>query len=311
MSELMTVGVAGAGLMGSGIAATLAKAGHFVLVYDKDPAARERLASRCARVFREAIDGQVLAEAEASEASERIRTVDGVEDLASLHLVIEAVIESLPVKRTLYGELEACLLPSAIIASSTSAYMPTDLAEQLKHPGRFAVTHFWNPPHLIPLVEVLATPATDKWVVDAVMSFLRSVGCEPVFIKKAIPGFIGNRMQFAVLREALHLLRERVADAETIDFVMKHSLGRRYSVIGPLEGVDLGGLDTFLTIATHLMPKLAKDEDVLELLRARTECKQRGRSTGQGFYTWDDAREAWLKNARLEMLRMQGERVKL
>lgn len=300
--ETTTVAVVGAGLMGCGIASTFAAAGFEVLLHDSAPDFKHRAERSCADIFAERVAAGQWTQTQADTALARIRMVDMVADLAGAAFVVEAIFEALDAKRALYTRLEACLPESAVIASSTSSFTPAQLSCELAHPERFLVAHFWNPPHLIPLVEVLAGEATTTSVVQSTMHHLRRVGCEAVLLHKAIPGFIGNRLQFAVLREALHLLREGVADAATIDQVMKTSLGRRYRWIGPLEGADLGGLNTFLSIAAHLMPQLAKDEDVLGLLRRHTEQGRMGRASGQGFYEWDADRQGWLQDVRQRML---------
>ena len=245
----MTVGVAGGGLMGCGIATKLVLAGVAVQVHDNAPGAQERVRGNCAAVLAELADAQAITPAQARAAEARIHFTPNVEALAGAGLVIESIIESLPAKQTLYEALERCVPASTRIASSTSGFMPDLLCERMQRPQRFLVAHFWNPPHLIPLVEVIAGPRTDPAVMSDTVDFLRQAGCEPVVLAKALPGFIGNRFQFAILREALHLLREGVADAETIDRVMVHSLGRRYRWFGPLTGADAGGLQTFLQIS--------------------------------------------------------------
>ncbi|WP_420998228.1 3-hydroxyacyl-CoA dehydrogenase family protein [Cupriavidus sp. 30B13] len=303
MTFSKTIGVAGAGLMGSGIAAKFAAAGYDVLVYDSAAPSLARVQERCAAIFAELVRGEAMTPEQAQAAQARVGLAQALGGLAACAIVIEAINEVLEAKQALFAALEANLPAGTPIASSTSGFTPERLAEKMANPERFLVAHFWNPPHLVPLVEVLPAPRTGGAVVDAAMALLRDAQCEPVLLKKAVPGFIGNRIQFAVLREALHLLREGVADAATIDLVMKQSLGRRYGSIGPLEGADVGGLDTFLAISTHLMPELAKDEDVLELLRAHVERGERGRASGQGFYAWDAAREAWLAQVRLKMLK--------
>jgi 3-hydroxybutyryl-CoA dehydrogenase len=169
-------------------------------------------------------------------------------------------------------------------------------------PARFLVAHFWNPPHLIPLVEVVPGKATARETVERSVRLLAGIGAEPVVLKAAIPGFIGNRLQFAVLREALHIVRSGAATPETVDAVMKACLGRRYSIMGPFESADLGGLHTLMGIAANLMPELAKDEDVLELMRAHVDKGELGAGSGQGFYTWDDARRADLNERRRRQL---------
>jgi 3-hydroxybutyryl-CoA dehydrogenase len=123
-----------------------------------------------------------------------------------------------------------------------------------------------------------------------VLTFLRSVGAEPVLIPKELPGFIGNRLQYAVLREALAIVRSGAATPEAVDLVMKASLGRRYATVGPIETADLGGLDTFLSIASHLMPELAKDEEILDLIQERVKAGKVGLRSGEGFYSWPEER---------------------
>jgi 3-hydroxybutyryl-CoA dehydrogenase len=168
--------------------------------------------------------------------------------------------------------------------------------------GRFLVAHFWNPPHLIPLVEVVPGTNTAPDVIERSVRLLAGVKAEPVVLQAAIPGFIGNRLQFAVLREALHIVRSGAATPETVDTVMKACLGRRYSIMGPFESADLGGLRTLMGIGANLMPELAKDEEVLELMRAHVDKGELGASTGQGFYTWDEDRIQDLKARRLRQL---------
>ena len=303
METRWSIGVVGGGLMGCGIAAKFASAEFDVLVYDNAPEAKERVARACLEIFSELTGAEKISPDHALRSARRVRVVSGVHELGGANLVIEAITETLAAKQAVYAQLEKALANTAIIASSTSGFIPDRLAEGMSHPERFLVAHFWNPPHLIPLVEVLPATRTTEQVTSSVMDLLRQCACESVLLKKAIPGFIGNRLQFAVLREALYLLHEGVADAETIDSVMKQSLGRRYRWIGPLEGADLGGLETFLSIGISLMPELAKTEDVLEVLQKHIASGHTGRLVGQGIHVWNEARERWLKQTRLQMLR--------
>ncbi|MBI5278278.1 MAG: 3-hydroxyacyl-CoA dehydrogenase family protein [Burkholderiales bacterium] len=299
----MKIAVAGAGLMGCGIAAKFAAAGYDLLVYDSAQPALENVHKRCDAVFGELLQGGALNEAQCHEASRRIRLARRVHELADVDIVVEAIVEVLEAKQSLFAQLEQHVAPNAIIASSTSGFTPEALARHMRKPERFLVAHFWNPPHLVPLVEVLGALRTAPATLTTTYDLLHAAGCEPVLLRKSVPGFIGNRIQFAVLREALYLLRVGVADAETIDRVMKQSVGKRYARIGPLEGTDAGGLDTFLVIATHLMPELSKDESALQLLRERVSRGERGRASGKGFYTWDEGRESWLREQRQLLLR--------
>ncbi len=296
------VGVVGGGLMGCGIASKFASAGFDVLIYDNAPGAQSRIEAGCAAIFSELTTASLLTAHQEEAARQRIRVIEGIDGLRRCKLIVEAIVELLSAKQALYAALEAVVPEHTIIASSTSGIPPARLCARMQRPQRFLVAHYWNPPHIIPLVEVVPDERSDDGVVQEAMQLFKDSGSEPVLLNMAVPGFIGNRIQFAVLREALHLLQLGVADAATIDNVMKQSLGRRYRWIGPLEGADLGGLETFLTISSQLMPELAKGEDVLELLRSHVERGEKGRLSGQGIYRWDANREHQFKNVRQAML---------
>jgi 3-hydroxybutyryl-CoA dehydrogenase len=288
-SQISRVGVVGTGLMGSGIAAVFAAAGRTVFLFDKDPKRLEEAAKKIVETHEE-MRGAGLTSAPQRELLSHIQPVSELADLSTAEFVIEAVPEILEIKQALYRELERIVDKGVIIASNTSGFMPSKLSEPLAHPDRFIVAHFWNPPHAIPLVEVVPSPCTSPLVVEQTMALLRASWAEPVLVEKEIPGFIGNRLQYAVLREALAIVRSGAASPEGVDTVMKASLGRRYATVGPLETADLGGLDTFLTIASHLMPQLAKGEDVLELMRTKVEAGKTGLRSGEGFYRWPSER---------------------
>lgn len=291
--------------MGCGIAAKFAAARMDVIVHDSAPDAERRIDSGCGAIFEELHAAGVMTKADCASAAARVHVAAHLEELSDAHTVIEAIFESLPAKRELYSALERTVSATMTIASSTSGFPPAALFEGVQHPERFLVAHFWNPPHLIPLVEVLGGERTAPDVIDATIRLLSQCGCAPVELRKPVPGFIGNRIQFAVLREALYLFREGVADAETIDTVVKQTLGRRYRFNGPLEGADAGGLQTFLQIARNLLPVLAKGEDVLATLEEHTERGEKGRATGRGIYVWDRSRE---DKFRQERHRILGER---
>ncbi|MDR0479011.1 MAG: 3-hydroxyacyl-CoA dehydrogenase family protein [Burkholderiaceae bacterium] len=293
-----TIAVVGGGLMGAGIATKFALAGHAVVVIETDSARSARVLEIAAEILDEIIAAGAATPADKARALALLTVSNQLEDVAPARWVIEAIPEVLDSKRDLYARLEAILPPEAVIASNTSSFPPDQLVQNMRRRERFVILHFWNPPHVIPLVEIVPAAETDPALVDRAVALLRAIGAEPVALKAAIPGFIGNRLQFAVLREALHIVRSGAATPEQVDAVMRASLGRRYSVMGPLEGADLGGLHTFLSISKHLMPKLARDEGAaLELLAAHVDKEELGASTGQGFYHWDAARRARIKQA--------------
>jgi len=288
-SEIFRVGVVGTGLMGSGIAAVFASAGRAVSLFDKDPKRLDEATKKIVEIYQE-MHGVGLTSLSQTEILAHIKPVSELADLKAVDFIIEAVPEVLEIKHDLYRELETVVEESVILASNTSGFMPSKLSEFLAHPNRFIVAHFWNPPHAIPLVEVVPSQHTLPSVVERTIALLRESQAEPVLVEKEIAGFIGNRLQYAILREALAIVRSGAASPEAVDTVMKASLGRRYATVGPLETADLGGLDTFLTIASHLMPELAKDEDVLELMRVRVEAGHDGLRSGEGFYRWPPER---------------------
>jgi 3-hydroxybutyryl-CoA dehydrogenase len=292
-------GIVGGGLMGAGIAARFALAGHPVLLLETSPERRATIPAVIDSILQELLAADAIDPAATTAVPARIRLVDGLAALAAAPLVIEVIPEILAAKQELYRQLEQVIAPNALLASNTSGFMPDALSEGLAHPERFLITHFWNPPHAIPLVEVVPGTRTAPTFVDRAMTALRAIGAEPVLLRKAVPGFIGNRLQFAILREALHLVQSGVADPATIDAVMKASLGRRYAIAGPFESADLGGLETILQVATHLMPELAKDEGVLEVLRAHTTKGEKGAASGAGFYHWTDERRTAMRQKRI------------
>jgi len=293
------VGIVGGGLMGAGIATKFALAGHEALVLEVSLQRRATIPAVVEGILQELLEAGVINPVAAAAASARIKLVEGLPALAGASLVIEAIPEVLALKLELYRELEAVLAPDALLASNTSGFMPDTLSAGLARPERFLNTHFWNPPHAIPLVEVVPGTRTAPAAVEQTVAVLRAIGAEPVVLRKAVPGFIGNRLQFAIMREALHLVRTGVADPETVDTVMKASLGRRYGIVGPFEAADLGGLETFLRVAQHLLPAMAGDGRELEVLQARLDRGEKGAASGQGFYTWTEERRAAVRRKRI------------
>jgi 3-hydroxybutyryl-CoA dehydrogenase len=294
-----TVGIIGGGLMGVGIAVQFALDRHEVRLVESSPERRRAIPGVIDGIFQELRVAGCLRQEDADAAARHIQLVDGSSALATAPLVIEAIPEVLDAKRELFRQLEAVVAPTAVVASNTSGLMPDDLCSGMKHPERFLITHFWNPPHAIPLVEVVPCSRTTLTVVDDTVALLRGIGSEPVVLRRAVPGFIGNRIQFAVLREALNLVAAGVADPATIDTVIKASLGRRYGIVGPFEAADLGGLETFLKVATNLLPDLSTDGRGLDVLRAHLARGETGAASGTGFYHWTPERREAIRQKRI------------
>ncbi len=181
--------------------------------------------------------------------------------------VFEAAPEKLPLKQQLFAELEALTAPDTILASNSSAIPSTRIGEKLKHRERVVGTHFWNPPHLVPLVEVTQNEKTSAETVQRTMKLLRDAGRNPVHVKKDIPGFVGNRLQHALKREAIALIAAGVCDAETVDEVVKTGFGARMAVLGPMEQTDLVGVDLTLDIQNVLLADLDRSTEPTPLIK--------------------------------------------
>jgi 3-hydroxybutyryl-CoA dehydrogenase len=272
--------VVGAGVMGAGIAHVLAAAGWRVGLHDPDPAA---LASAPERIAAAA----ELLDRPAAAVLERVTREASLETaVEGAQLVIEAGPERVEVKQYLFASLEAVADPDAVLATNTSAIPIREIAARVERRERVLGTHFWNPPHLVPLVEVVESEATDPRHVAWTIDVLAEAGMKPVHVKADIPGFVGNRLQHALKREAIALVAAGVCDAETVDTVVKQGFGMRLPYIGPLEQSDLGGLELTLAIHEVLMPSLDVTRAPHPLLVEKVAAGETGASVGRGFRSW-------------------------
>jgi 3-hydroxybutyryl-CoA dehydrogenase len=276
------IGVIGGGLMGHGIAYLLAAAGHEAGIFEPSADIRasipQRLQSICELLGDEAA---VLA---------RISVHDQVAAaVRGAAFVFEAAPEKLPLKQKIFAELESLTAPDTILASNSSAIPTTDIGRHLKHRERVVGTHFWNPPHLVPLVEVIQNEHTSDAVVARTIELLRAAGKTPVHVRRDIPGFVGNRLQHALKREAIALVAGGICDAETIDTVVKAGFGARMAVLGPMEQSDLVGLDLSLDISEVLVAHLDRSAEPHPLLRAKVAAGKLGMKSGEGFRQWTPA----------------------
>ena len=274
-----TIGVIGAGLMGHGIAYLLAAAGHTVRIYDPSAEWRNSLTARL-NAARELLDGDAALLARISAHDAMAPAMQGVS------FVFEAAPEKLPLKRQLFAELESLTAPTTVLASNSSAIPSTRIGEKLKHRDRVIGTHFWNPPHLVPLVEVTQNEFTSMDTVRKTMDLLRDAGRNPVHVKRDIPGFVGNRLQHALKREAIALVAAGVCDADTIDEVVKTGFGARMAVLGPMEQSDLVGLDLTLDIQNVLLADLNRDTEPTKFLKDKVAAGKVGMRSGEGLRKW-------------------------
>jgi len=279
MSDTLNIGVVGGGLMGHGIAYLLAAGGHKVGLYEPSDEVRASLPQR----LRSIVDLLGSDAAILDRITTHERLADGV---ASAKFVFEAAPEKLELKQHIFGELETLVAPDTILASNSSAIPSTEIGRNLKQRERVVGTHFWNPPHLVPLVEVIQTEWTSHAVVRRTIELLAAAGHKPVHVRRDIPGFIGNRLQHALKREAIALVAAGVCDAETIDTVVKSGFGARMAVLGPMEQSDLVGLDLTLDISNVLTADLDRTAGPHPLLQGKVKAGKLGMKTGEGFRTW-------------------------
>lgn len=278
MNEL-NIGVVGGGLMGHGIAYLLAAAGHRARVFEPSAEVRAALPQRLAGI------ADLLGDERA--VLDRITAHDQLAPAArDAAFVFEAAPEKLPLKQQIFAELESLVAPGAILASNSSAIPTTEIARSLKVRERVVGTHFWNPPHLVPLVEVIQNEWTSAATVERTIALLRDAGKKPVHVRRDIPGFIGNRLQHALKREAIALVAAGACDAETLDTVVKEGFGARMAVLGPLEQSDLVGLDLTLDISTVLVEHLDRSAGPHPFLVEKVKAGKLGMRTGEGFRRW-------------------------
>ncbi len=276
---MMRVAVIGGGLMGAVIAQVFASAGRQVALWDPDPRVRDTVRDRAADALRQL--GQDPAAAQSLTLSgSLVEAVEGVE------FVTEAAPERIELKQRIFAELVEAAPPEAILASNSSVIPISRIAAGLPTAHRIVGTHWWNPPHLVPLVEVVQSAATSDVTVEATMDLLSSVGKRPAHVRKDLPGFIGNRLQHALWREAIAMVAQGVCDAATLDDCVKHSFGLRLAVLGPLENADLVGLDLTLDIHRVMMPELDNHATPHPYLQAKVAAGELGFKTGKGFRAW-------------------------
>ena len=296
VKDIHRIGVVGAGLMGHGVALSFAVHGYDVHLWARS---QDRL-DQALQNIRSGLQllqqlGQVNSE-QAEAAVLRIRSGVALEELATdVDLVVEAVSENITVKQERFGVLDRMCPPHAILASTTSSILPSALASTTRRPDRVLVTHYFNPPALVPLVEVVRGPQTSDIVAETVCDVLRAAGKRPAVVQKEVPGFIGNRLQAALVREALSLVEHGIATPEDVDTVIKYSFGRRLAVAGAFEVGDLAGLDVYLNVASILFPAIESSIEVPSVLLEKVERGELGVKAGRGFYEWTPEAAAALR----------------
>jgi 3-hydroxybutyryl-CoA dehydrogenase len=289
MTQPERIAIIGAGLMGHGIAQVFAVAGHPVKVFDVSTDALVSLNARIAENLSSlGLSPEIAQRVEAhAQLAAAVRDAD---------VVIEAGPENLAWKQALFAELEGLVKPDALLASNTSVIPITQIMAGLRTGHRALGTHWWNPPYLVPLVEVIKTPHTGEGQAQQMFELLARAGKTPAMVHKDVPGFIGNRMQHALWREAIALVAEGVCDAETVDTVVKASFGRRLPVLGPLENADLVGVELTLAIHETVLPHIDHTAGPSPYLSQLIAQGRLGMKSGQGFRSWSKQAQQDLKD---------------
>jgi len=285
MDELTHIAVIGAGLMGHGIALTFARAGHTVSVFDPIESALSSLHER----VNESLQLLSADSQEIQQCLPRIHTFSTLsEAVSAASFVIEAAPEKLSLKQSLFSEIESYATPDAVIASNTSVIQISKITAHLSTRHRTLGTHWWNPPHQIPLVEVVKTEWTNNDVATSMFNLLKSVGKTPVMVEKDVPGFIGNRLQHALWREAISLVENGICSADAVDDVVKASFGRRLAVLGPMENADLVGIELTQDIHRQVLFDLETTSAPSPHLQTLLDEGRTGMSVGAGLREWKE-----------------------
>lgn len=281
----MRIAVIGMGSMGPGIAARLARGGHVVVAHDIAPAAIDR-----ARALQPMVGGALDALGVEDRGGSVLYAESLAEAVEGAGIVIENVPESVEAKAALYSDLDPLIGAETIVATDTSGIPITRLQAHVSYPGRFVGMHWSNPPHIIPMIEVIAGEATAPETVTAMKELIRDLGLLPVTLKRDLPGFVENRVLYALLRECVDLVEQGVIDAEDLDTCVTWGIGYKLSVIGPMRLLDMAGLDIYQSVASFLNAELCERQDVSPMITRVTEAGRLGMKTGSGLFDYD-ARE--------------------
>jgi len=301
-----TAAVIGTGMMGPGIAVTLALGGmRSTILSRSEEGARQGLDT--ARAQLALLEANGLADAGKAAAIDSTRAFE--ETIARVDLVIESAPENMEFKQELFAKMDMLSRPEAVLASNTSGLSITAVAARCRRPERILTTHFWNPPHLMPLVEIVKGERTSNDVALSVRELLARCGKMPVVVKKDRPGQLGNRLQMALVREAVHIVAEGIADVEDVDIAARNGFGLRLPAYGIFEHQDMVGLDLGIAVVDYAARDLYNEPHAPPLYQEKIARGELGVKSGKGFYDWSkkDANEVRARRDRfvLEHLKRQ------
>ncbi len=289
MSEtaIQSIAVLGLGTMGHGIAQAFAAGGIECHLYDDVAAARASVVDRVRNNLDDFVRFDLLKAHEVEPLLSRLHVHDTLAAACQgVQLVVEAVREDLSAKQALFAEIESCAAADTILASNSSSFPISQSGARLRHPERALVTHWFNPPHIVPTVEIVPSPATSEAVTQATLAVHRRIGKLAIVIRRELPGFLVNRVQVAVMREVWSLLDQGVASVEDIDAAIRGSMGFRLAALGPLRIHDFGGLDIQAAVYRNLCPEIRSDTEIPTVVEQIVSQGHYGFKTGHGFYDY-------------------------
>ena len=307
LEGIKKIGVVGAGTMGAGVAEIFAGFGYTVILYNRSQEGMQRAVEHLRSKV--AVNPTPI-ETEVEVSGAKIYTTHDLTALARADLISESIAENLEVKQGIFRELDEICDAKTLFTTNTSGLSISQIATAVSRPERFAGVHFFNPPEIVPAVEVIKGAETADATCEVLIDLLKLMKKQPILVQKDVPGFVASRIQFAVVREALHLVEEGIASPADVDAVMKHGLGLRWALLGPLEIADLGGLDIFNTVGSYVAKSLSNATDSPKVLQDLVAAGKLGAKTGSGFYDYPPGKASALIAERdeklLEILRLKS-----
>ena len=283
--EVRSVALLGAGMIGHGLALHFAKSGYQVILFSRTQQTLDKAIEGVKGELAPLLADQAGKDEEIAKIVGKIKTTrDMAEAVANAPIVIESIAEDLKIKQDTFQELDKIAPPEKILATNTSVISITEIASKAKNRNRIVGTHFWFPPYLIPLVEVVKGKDTSDDTMEITYQFMKKAGKYPIKCLKDVPGFVANRLQHALWREAISIVENGIADAATVDAAIKQSFGIRVAVLGPLENADMAGLDLTLAIHNTVLKHLEASPNPSPLLKEKVKKGELGLKSGKGFY---------------------------
>lgn len=302
MSQNKTVAVIGSGTMGSGIAQVFAQNGFAVFLVDSSAEALKAATDRNRQNLTTLAAEGLIKSSQVEESLDRITPTEDISRISQAQYVVEAIPEDLSLKQTLFQKMASLAGEDAVLATNTSGISITAIASVVKHPQRVIGMHWWNPPHVIPVIEVICGEKTSTLTIEKTKEIIEELGKKMVLVKRDIPGFLGNRLQYALMREAISLMQDGVASAGDIDLMVREGFGIKFPILGPLETIDMVGLDIYARVSDYLYSKLDSSAEAPAFILEKVRQGDLGLKSGRGFYDYSETDIQALSRTRTKRL---------